>query len=97
MKYGCLVIALGCALSVLAGCMEERVVYDHWENFRKQMGGARTEVHGGISSPPPRSVGEEVHADDGWAIVLETFEGDRREERASRLAKRNWSRSSLCR
>lgn len=66
----------------LGGCVEYRVTYDHWAQFGEKFG------------DPKASVGDNPNAKDGtakqegWTILMESFEGGNRFRRANDLVRR---------
>lgn len=73
-------LSIGMAAALLSACTYQKVLYDPWAQYRDMAD----------KTNPERSRGAQAaHAfEDGWGILLECFEGDRRAERASRLVKR---------
>lgn len=78
---GFALVGLFIGLMAVTGCVETRVTYDHWGLFAKQYG----------DGPPSKGSKQNRSrraADEGWAILLESFEGSNRFRRANDLVRR---------
>lgn len=78
-----MVCLLAASFITLVGCVEYRVTYDHWAQFGEKFG-----------DPKPANPGQQANASnankkqEGWAILLESFEGAARFRRANDLVRR---------
>lgn len=66
----------------LGGCVEYRVTYDHWAQFGEKFGDPKAP----LGDHPNAKPGEAKQ--EGWAILMETFEGNSRFRRANELVRR---------
>ncbi len=82
------------ALIGLAGCYEQRIKHDGWETFRSQLG---ADPPGGAPQKADRTrdVSADIAAKTGWAILIETFEGNTRYRKAGELIRKLTNRNAV--
>ncbi len=83
--------ALGLAL--MSGCYEYRVKYDGWETFRSQIGADRPHDVAKRSTTASGAVPTSVRK--GWAILVASFDGSSRYQKASALIRRLTNRYAV--
>ena len=66
---------------ILVGCTETRVIYDHWGHFKSQYGDAPP-------SARDKSKPDFQNHSDGWAILVEEFEGNDKYTKAQSLIRK---------